>query len=173
MTNLEQRCIDKVEEAFVAAEAFYKREIKRVPVEFSKRMTVSAGSAIWEHDNTAKAIRLSSSILEANGEEFIKDTPGHEAAHIIAVELYGKKAMNHGILWQEVMHVIGLPIEVTHKMKTPAKKPARKFAYHSTCGQVRYLTIIKHNRLQRSKVQFYIWKDKTEVYKHGFIKEIV
>lgn len=120
---LKQQALAKVEAAYVAAEAHYGRKFTRVPVVFSAQQKTTAGTANYQYDRfngkvIPKFIKLSLPLLMLNGEEFIARTPGHEAAHLIAIELYNMAGRGHGAAWQQVMHVIGQKAERCHNMKT-------------------------------------------------------
>jgi SprT protein len=118
---LKKAALDKVEEAYVRAEAHYGRKFTRVPVEFSTKQKVTAGTAHYRRSHTGHTpikIKLSLPLLMLNGETFIEDTPGHEAAHLIAVEMYGSRGEGHGAAWMSVMRVIDQEAKRTHNMKT-------------------------------------------------------
>ena len=70
-------------------------------------------------------------MLQLNPETFVKETPGHEAAHIIAMELFGFEGTGHGRKWKEVMRVIGQQAKVYHNMATipTAKYTENKAAF--------------------------------------------
>jgi len=130
--HLIARAKAKVEEAFARAEAHYGRKLKRVPVSFSKRMTSTAGTARYYRGTLEPVeIKLSLPYLLNNTEEFLGRTPGHEAAHIIAIHLFGKDGLGHGRRWKEVMAVIGNKAERCHSMALPA---AIKPVYLLKCG---------------------------------------
>lgn len=168
----QQQCRDRIEEAFVAAEKHYGRKFKRVKVTFSGRMTRCAGKAMYQRsDLTGKyagtEIRLSSKLLDLNGMAFIEETPAHEAAHIISMEMYNEGG--HGAAWKEVMKVVGLEHQRRcHNFKTPPKK---SFSYKTDMGEIVKLTIIRHNKLQRGQVTWYSWSKKGKVYAKDFIKQ--
>jgi len=120
---LKQQALAKVEAAYVKAEEHYGRKFTRVPVVFSTQQKSTAGTAHFLHDRMAGKIKpvkikLSLPLLMLNGEEFIKDTPGHEAAHLISVEMFGEAGTGHGYCWQQVMHVIGQQAKRCHKLQT-------------------------------------------------------
>jgi SprT protein len=119
--TLKQQALAKVEEAYVRAEAHYGRKFTRVPVEFSAKQKVTAGTAHYRRTHsghTPLKIKLSLPLLMLNGETFLEDTPGHEAAHLIAVELYGSRGEGHGPAWTSVMRVIGQEAKRCHNMQT-------------------------------------------------------
>lgn len=157
---LQQKCLDRIEEAFVAAENHYGREFVRAPVRFSNRMTRVAGKAAYGKASCLpKELVLSNVFLTKEPEKFIGRTPGHEVAHLIVAQLYGT-GHKHGPRWVEVMQVIGQEATQYHKFK---RDPVKKFKYLSKCGNSKELTLIRHNKLQRGKVPAYEWKDGVQV----------
>lgn len=150
-TDQEQACIDKIENAFRLAEQRYGTTLERPVIRFSNKLKTSAGNArwIWGEFNTVRDIRitLSKVLLQLNGDEFIADTPGHEAAHIIALQLYGQQGKGHGARWKEVMRAIGQNPQRCHDMQVIRKKQP-VFRYRATCG-----TIVKLKRGRHSKIQ--------------------
>ena len=148
MEQRQRACRARIEEAFQQAEAHYGRSLKRVPINFSNHQKRVAGTAHYrfnfvEDQYVGTEIRLSNALLRLNGEDFIGRTPGHEAAHIIAAEVYGE--LKHGRAWKEVMGVIGQPAERCHRMKTPTRNT---FRYVSTGGVELQLTKVRHNKIQ-------------------------
>lgn len=150
MIELQRSCELKVEKAFRDAEAHYGHPIRRVKVTFSNRLTAVAGKAFY-----AQEIRLSNPLLKTNAHLFINETPGHEAAHIIAHRIYGNEGTGHGFRWKEVMAIIGLPAKRCHSFKRAA---ADVFKYVCDDGRVVSLSKIRHNKLQRGTVPSYHWK---------------
>lgn len=139
--NMTQQAIRKVEDAYKLAEAHYKRSFTRVPVYFSNKMTRAAGYARFQYNRPVE-IQLSSKLLQLNGKRFIDETPGHEAAHCIAYELYGD--VGHGPEWKEVMRVIGQSPDRCHTMEVPKSG----ITYHCNCQEFDF-TPQRHNKIQR------------------------
>jgi len=159
---MKRLCLAEIEKAFVAAETHYGRSIDRVPVTFSTRMTHTAGRAFFTRK--CKEIRLSASLLASEGKAFISRTPGHEAAHIIAMELFGIEGRGHGIRWKEVMRVIGIDDKRCHSYTTPKKK---MYTYIKD-GVTKELTVFRHNKLQKGIVECYGWKDGIKMYREDW-----
>tara|TARA_B110000977_G_C11013789_1_gene468694 strand:+ start:889 stop:1377 length:489 start_codon:yes stop_codon:yes gene_type:complete len=162
---MKQLCLEQIETAFLAAEAHYGRSIDRVPVTFSNRMTHTAGKA-FTRNGKGKEIRLSAQLLASEGTNFVERTPGHEAAHIISIELFGMEGRGHGDRWKEVMQVIGITAKRCHSYAIPKKK---MFTY-SKDGVTKELSIIRHNKLQKNIVAGYTWKDGIRMNKEDWQK---
>ena len=165
---LQIECLHEVEKAFVKAEEHFGQKFDRVPVTFSNRMTHTAGRAFFSTVGgvyRGKEIRLSNKLMMSEGEKFVSRTPGHEAAHIIALAVFGKAGSGHGVFWKEVMNMLGLSTDRCHSYEVPKKKV---FTYVKD-GVTKELTIIRHNKLQRGNAVSYIWKDGVEMHKHNWV----
>lgn len=164
---LKKACLEKVENAFVMAEKHYKTTINRVPVKFCERKSTCAGTAAYSRVGgvlRGSYITLATKLLALNGEEFIGRTPGHEAAHIIAIELFGDLGRGHGPRWKEVMRVIGQDASRLHNMKTTK----RQFEYKAENGVVIRVSASVHARLQAGAV-YYTKRGKSPIRASGFV----
>lgn len=124
LVTLQKQCRAKIEAAYKTAEAHYNKKIKRVPVVFSNQQSRTAGTASYQQNKllgtiTSTKIKLANKLLTLNPVEFVEETPGHEAAHCIAIELFGFAGTGHGARWKEVMNVIGQDAKRLHNMATP------------------------------------------------------
>ncbi|RKZ93556.1 MAG: hypothetical protein DRQ40_07480 [Gammaproteobacteria bacterium] len=157
MQTLQRACRLRIEEAFQTAEAHYNTTIKRVPIVFSNQQKKTAGTASYTRcfstgKLTGKQIKLANSILRLNPEEFVARTPGHEAAHIIAVELFGNAGHGHGRRWKEVMGVVGQKAERCHNMETAPTRKGVQYRYVTTTGQEVMLGQGRHAKILRGAV---------------------
>jgi SprT protein len=155
-TDAQQKCLDKIEQAFTIAEEHFGCEFERPVVEFSSKMTRTAGTAKWSwgrHYCVEKpVITLSQTLLDLNGQTFIDDTPGHEAAHIIAVQHYKLHGKGHGRYWKGIMMLIGQQASRCHQMQTAPRKPSKPskvFTYRATCGTTVDLKSGRHSKIMR------------------------
>ena len=161
MQQIQQECLDEIEQAYLTAEAHYSRPIKRVPVRFSNKLTRAAGKARFTYTKSTgecepTGITLSIPILRMNPAEFISSTPAHEAAHVIALELFNDKT--HGRVWKRIMGIIGKKADRCHEMITPPKRKTKEYRYIASCGTVVMLKSGRHNK---------ILKGSTYRLKHG------
>ena len=149
----EQACLDVIEKAFQTAEAHFGKTFERPKINFTNRMKTTAGNAkwFWGPDSTVERpeINLSAHLLRLNGDEFIARTPGHEAAHIIAVQQFGRHGNGHGRYWKMVMRIIGQNPERCHNMKVMPTQKGRLFKYRATCGTIVELKSGRHNKIKR------------------------
>lgn len=131
MINL---CLQKIEEAYKAAETIYGRTFQRPKVVFDLRGR--SGGQAWGRKNL---IRLNPELLRQNGMEFVNRTPTHEASHLIAWEIYGFNISGHGKEWQKVMVDLGQVPSRTHNYEN-------KIGHEYVCAcRTAYFTTKRHN----------------------------
>ena len=76
------------------------------------------GQAIWPN-----IIRVNLPLLVNNEEDYLKNTIGHEYAHLLTDKLYGLgKTKDHGIEWKEVMWSFDLEAQRCHNYVTNLPK---------------------------------------------------
>lgn len=143
LTELKRQCREEVERCYDVAEKYFGREFERPTITFSKRMTSTAGYAYYRKGK----IKLSIPLLETNQEAFVGRTPGHEAAHIIAFEVYGDTG--HGRGWKSVMRLFGLSTKRTHSMKRKPGTERKRFVYVAACGTRCHVGPTQHKRIMR------------------------
>lgn len=138
----------RIAELYCLAERHFLKRFNRPDVLLNLRGE-TAGQA-WLERNL---LRLNKVLLEENQEHYIKHTLGHEVAHLIADEVYGKKIRSHGAEWQFIMEaVFDLPAHRTHSydVKRASRRP---YTYSCNCpDKIIHLTAIRHNRILRGTV---------------------
>ena len=88
-------------------------------------------------------------MLLENSDEFIRQVVPHELAHLIVYQVFGQ-VKPHGQEWQSVMtQLFNLPADTCHQFDVENVQ-GKMFAYQCEC-QTHYLTIRRHNRIQRDK----------------------
>jgi len=158
LESLKQQCTNRIETCYQIAETAFNRKFTRPTVTFSNRLTVTAGMAYTGKNE----IRLSTKLLLFNENVFISDTPGHEAAHLIAYAVYGPDIASHGKEWKQVMTIIGQNPNRLHSMKSD------DFFEYEVDGVKKHLSKIRHNKLQRGRVHSYSFKDGITVTKENY-----
>ncbi|MGV3618095.1 MAG: SprT-like domain-containing protein [Fimbriimonas sp.] len=99
---------------------------------------VTAGMAYYR----LHAIGLSTRVLK--DEAAVRETLGHEYAHLLAVARHGTKAANHGPLWQRAMIDLGLEPKVRHTYDVERNRPRQRVTYRCLgCGA----SIVRSRRL--------------------------
>ena len=138
----------RIAELYCLAERHFLKRFKRPAVLLNLRGE-TAGQA-WPERNL---LRLNRVLLEENQPHFLKHTLGHEVAHLIAENVYGRKIRPHGREWKFVMEqVFSLPANRTHSYNT-SHSSRRPFAYRCQCpGKTIHLSAIRHNRALRGTV---------------------
>jgi SprT protein len=145
MTELQAKAINRIHDAFQTASKFYSKDFNLPTISF-KLKGRRAGYASFYRNKVA----LNNEMLHANGDAFISDTPGHEAAHLIAYHVYGTSIRPHGIEWKKVMRVIGQEPNRCHSFEV-----VTRYRYFCKCSDRIFLTTQKHNRMQTRKTVFY------------------
>lgn len=148
-----QKTIERVAEVYAIANRTYQTHKFNFPrIQFTIRGK-AAGRAYYYQNR----INLNLKMLLENGQSFIDDTPGHEAAHLIAFSLFGRQIKPHGREWASVMRLIGQEPSRTHNFQVSG------FSYFCSC-RTHILSTRMHNSIQRdSKVRICI--DCREVIK--------
>ena len=95
-------------------------------------------------------IRINRILLDANPEEFFKQTIPHEVAHLVARQIYGR-SMKHGPEWRAIMRdCFGLAPDRCHSMDTSISSK-RPFVYQCSCMPVKTFSLSSrmHAQIQR------------------------
>ena len=140
-----------MEQFFADASAFYKRSFTLPDLVFFHR-----GTAAGKANYSAHTLALNYPLLQREGMTALHATVGHEVAHFIVQDLYGRKAQAHGKEWRYVMQeVLGLPAKRTHQFAVTDLKTRtlQTFAYQCECSH-HTLTSIRHNRVQSGKQEY-------------------
>lgn len=176
MRELQAQAVAKVEAAIAKAEEHFGKVIPRIPVEFSNKLTKTAGYFRFRANRlsgevTPVKIQLSNSIMALNPEEFVADTPGHEAAHYIATFLFGYVASGHGYHWKQVMRVIGQEPTRCHQMKTVDGPKRKQYRYIDSKGGEHYMSAQRHNKLQHRGATYTVRSTKAVIGKGNYAPE--
>lgn len=113
------------------------------------------GYAIGGH-----TVRLNPVFLNAHTDEYIKDTVGHEMAHIFVRQIYGNGPKSHGYEWKRMMSTLGLVASRCHDMEVPegVKVGKPKMKYNYTCSVCRDNIVVgpkHHAGLQKGRSLFH------------------
>lgn len=149
--QLKQACLDRIEECFVIAEKEFNKSIPRVPVVFNDRMKTNGGTAETRKiGNTCVGVRitLNTNLLERNGQAFIDDVPGHEAAHIISAVVYGKRGVGHSPAWKSVMYIIGQEAARLHELEIDT---SNRIPAYCGCNKTNYISKKRATFMRKGK----------------------
>ena len=111
------------------------------------------------------AIKFNRTLLLENSDEFIRQVVPHELAHLIVYQVFGR-VKPHGQEWQAVMtQLFNLPADTCHQFDVENVQ-GKMFAYQCEC-QTHYLTIRRHNRIQRDKIAYLCRKCQGKLVFHS------
>jgi len=92
-------------------------------------------------------------------------TISYELAHLIVYQVFGR-VKPHGKEWQAVMtQLFNLPADTCHQFDVESVQ-GKMFAYQCEC-QTHYLTIRRHNRIQRDKIAYLCRKCQGKLVFHS------
>jgi SprT protein len=110
-----------------------------------------AGQAFYYENK----LRLNSVALKNYRDHFIKQTVGHEVAHLVAFQKHGGDIKPHGYQWANVMRMYKLPPDRCHTYDLPsARGGTRKNYACERCGKDYKIGPIKHNKWLRGEQSF-------------------
>ena len=145
MTELQAKAINRIHEVIRIASEFYKRDFPLPTISF-KLKGRRAGYASFYRNKIA----LNNDMLHANGDAFINDTPGHEAAHLICYYVYGVNSKPHGVEWKNVMCVIGQQPKRCHSFEV-----VTRHQYFCKCSDRIFISTQKHNKMMTRRCVYY------------------
>ena len=111
------------------------------------------------------AIKFNRTLLLENSDEFIRQVVPHELAHLIVYQVFGR-VKPHGQEWQAMMtQLFNLPADTCHQFDVESVQ-GKMFAYQCEC-LTHYLTIRRHNRIQRDKIAYLCRKCQGKLVFHS------
>ena len=139
------------------------------------------GVTAGECSGDGKTIRINKLLVE---QEHLKhelyETIVHEVAHSVDIQRNGyrkdsrNRYIHHDAIFYRIMAELGITnAKRTHDIKD--LKPTRKyreFEYRLSNGKIETLKTIRHNKLQRGKVEYYQWPGGARAYSRDFIREV-
>ncbi|HWD37979.1 MAG TPA: SprT-like domain-containing protein [Fimbriimonas sp.] len=113
-----------------------------VPKLVWKSYRVTAGMAYYR----TGTIGLSCTVLKT--EEAVRETVGHEYAHLLAIARHGERERGHGNGWKRAMFDLGLEPKVRHNYEVDRNVRRQQVDYRCLrCGA----TIVRSRRLPRRR----------------------
>lgn len=145
--EVKQEVTQRVLWALVRAGKAYDKTFEVPTIVYDKQGKV-AGTARFSEWK----ININSILLMENKEDMIEHTVPHEVAHLVAYKLFGTRIQSHGLEWQRVMGVLGLPADRCHQYDTTNSRVRTKptVLYHCSCGKEFKLGLVRHRRHQAS-----------------------
>lgn len=142
MTELQVKAIERIKEVFANAHKMYGMDFTLPTITF--KLKGRRGGYAMAYRNL---IAINNDMLHQNGDSFIKDVPGHEAAHIITRKLYPYAVNSHGAEWATVMRNVAYQ-EPTRCHNFPV---ITKNEYFCKCTDTIYISTTIHNRILKNK----------------------
>lgn len=142
MTELQVKAIERIKEVFANAHKMYGMDFTLPTITF--KLKGRRGGYAMAYKNI---IAINNEMLHRNGDAFIKDVPGHEAAHIITRRIYPFAVDSHGSEWAAVMRNVAYqePIRC-HNFPVITKNE-----YFCKCTDTIYISTTIHNRILKGK----------------------
>jgi SprT protein len=148
----QQLILNKVEESFKKAEAFFGKTLERPRNIIFKRSGTTAGWSCYGR----KELMFQLDLAEHHQEDFINETVPHEVAHYVDDLVYGNKYANgrrqvHGPRWKYIMtRVYGLNPDRCHNYDTSVTITRKQDRYEYTCGCTTHkISTTLHNKILR------------------------
>lgn len=159
-TELQRKVIAAVEVSVEKARDYFKKPLIVPEVRFDLRGK-SAGQArfevqrSWGGNKSHATIRFNRLLMQENPQAFIDEVAPHEAAHVIAHQLFGTRIKPHGQEWKMIMRtVLNRDPVVTHRFDIARASP-KPWLYQCHCPEVKHeLSTIRHNRIQRQQTSY-------------------
>jgi SprT protein len=153
------------------AEELYSIDLSELEVRIDVKGLVGGWAVPPQKEGDNYALRFSIEGCEKHPQYMIDDIIPHEVAHIVCFLLY-PSASAHGQEWKRICIALGGTAQRCHDLPLTAVRRARTFLYDIE-GIAEELTIIRHNKLQRNKVQYYTnLVTGTRIYKEHFVEEV-
>ena len=142
MTELQEKAVKRIREVFAKAQQMYGMEFILPTITF--KLKGKRGGYAMAYKNL---IAINNEMLHRNGDAFIKNVPGHEAAHIIARKLYPFAFDSHGVEWAAVMrNVVNQEPTRCHDFIAVTRNE-----YFCKCTDTIYVSTVVHNRILKGK----------------------
>ena len=158
--HLKMQVQRKLAETLQLAERHFQQKFPIPTISYDLR-GVKAGVAYLQKNE----IKFNRTLLLENSDEFIHQVVPHELAHLIVYQVFGR-VKPHGQEWQAVMpQLFNLPADTCHQFDVESVQ-GKMFAYQCEC-QTHYLTIRRHNRIQRDKIAYLCRKCQGKLVFHS------
>ena len=137
-----QKCLGKAQE-------LYDIDLSEVIVKLDIQGYTIAGQAVYSKNKFI--IRFHPEFVKYHYHKMVEETIPHEVAHILCM-IDPELGNGHDYGWKQVCKSLGGKAKTRHDLAIPGK-PERW--YKSNLGHYVDLGLIRHNKLQCGKVEFY------------------
>lgn len=152
LTPDQVRAVQLAVVAFVQkARVRYAKDFQMPVVKFDLRGTVG-GKADYRNNY----ILVNQTLCAENFDHYLKQTIGHEVAHLIAHALYPfKRIKPHGMEWQGVMRAFGLPADRCHQydVSNARARNVERITYSCNCKTFEMSKTL-HNKMALGQKRF-------------------
>lgn len=129
----------------------YAKDFQMPVTKFDLRGT-TGGKADYRNNY----ILVNQTLCAENFEHYVKQTIGHEVAHLIAHALHqGRRIKPHGYEWQSVMHAFGLPADRCHQydVSNARARNVTRIKYSCNCSTHDMSTTL-HSKMQLGQKRY-------------------
>ena len=140
-----------------------------VSIKIDIKGTRIAGQARYK--NSEYILRFHPLAVENYYEHMVSTTIPHEVAHIVCMK-NPALGCNHDAGWKKVCRILGGSAERTHDMNLGEPKQKDSYIYRTDVGTEVDIGLIRHNKLLRGKVDYYMLNGKERITKENFVKSV-
>jgi len=154
----ELELFEELKRCLSVCDAFFKRTFRCDYVLLNLRGK-SAGQYRYDPRRRTSTLRFNKALLDYYGAQFIEETVGHEVAHLVVHQYYGRNVKPHGAEWQYVMKsVLNQEPTTRHRYDlnvVPSVRKTQQFSYVCKCiDKVHKLGATRHNRASSGVGQY-------------------
>ncbi len=156
-SDLQNRCMARVDACLLRAEKHFNQTIKRPPVTFDLRGRAAGQLRFSKRRLLDARLRFNSEMLVRYGNAFIEEVVPHEVGHYIAYLRFGSTIKPHGKEWRYIVqNILGAQAAVTHSFEVEPARLLKRFVYACDCTDRQHeLSAIRHGRVSRQRAQYY------------------
>ena len=150
--ELQRLCEDRIVELREYTKAHFEYHMPETRLRYSLK-----GNRAGTANSSKNLININYVLLKENVEHYIKQTLGHEYAHLITDNLWLSdlisKPTAHGREWKKVMRRLKLKPDRCHSYDTAnaGGKRQRKWEYHCKCSKPMTISTTIHNRIKKGR----------------------
>ena len=161
--DLQKRCEDRIAELREYTLAHFEYSMPDVRLRYDLK-----GGRAGTANSSKNLIRINYVLLKENIEHYIKQTLGHEYAHLITDNLWLSNLISkptaHGREWKKVMRRLRLRPDRCHSYDTSnaGGKKQRQWKYYCKCPKPMTVSTTIHNKIRKGR-KYRCNKCKTQI----------
>jgi SprT protein len=150
--ELQRLCEDRIAELRDYTEKHFQHTMPKTRLRYNLK-----GNRAGTANSSKSLININYVLLKENTEHYIKQTLGHEYAHLITDSLYLynliSKPTAHGREWKRVMRKLCLRPNRCHNYDTvnAGGKKQRQWKYYCKCPKSMTISTTIHNRIKKGR----------------------